>query len=130
MENASKALIIVGAILIALLLITMGRAVLNMFEEPKDEAAGLLTSEQVESFNSNFTALQGSSQRANEVIQLMTKVQSNNRTDSTKQISVVYGSLTDPAEIAAEVEVAKKYKVVVKDSDSNGYVDQITITEN
>ena len=43
MENASKALIIAGAILIAILLISVGILVMNSVNKPIDEAANEAT---------------------------------------------------------------------------------------
>lgn len=54
MENASKALIIAGALLIALLLIGAGIFIFNLAKNPVSKAADNMSSEERKFFNSKF----------------------------------------------------------------------------
>lgn len=59
MENASKALIIAGAILISILLISVGIIIMNAINDPVKQGADTATSQAVEIFNSKFTGYAG-----------------------------------------------------------------------
>ena len=57
MENASKALIIAGAILLSILLISLG---IVIFNQAKDVVSGSgMTQAEQQSFNAKFTQYQG-----------------------------------------------------------------------
>ena len=55
MENASKALIIAGAILISILLISVGIIIMNAINDPVSKGADAATSQATQIFNSQFT---------------------------------------------------------------------------
>jgi hypothetical protein len=65
MENASKALIIAGAILISILLISVGIMVFNSINQPLEEAKGQGSSQAAQIFNSRFTKYEGRQSAAN-----------------------------------------------------------------
>ena len=81
MENASKALIIAGAILIAILLISVGIMVMNSINKPLDETASEADSQAVQMFNSKFTIYDGTKKTASEVNQLLLAIQASNGVD-------------------------------------------------
>lgn len=89
MENASKALIIAGAILLSILIISLGIMIYN-------QAAGVANTEQLDgveisTFNTQFTSYEGNNKRGAEVNSLLSTIQSNNvanQDDPTKQIEV------------------------------------------
>ena len=54
MENASKALIIAGAILISILLISVGIIIMNAINEPVQQGASSAESQAIEMFNANY----------------------------------------------------------------------------
>lgn len=56
MENASKALIIAGAILIAILLISIGMLIINSTHSLTDQVSSTSTSMEIQAFNSQFTS--------------------------------------------------------------------------
>ena len=77
MENASKALIIAGAILIAILLISVGIIVMNNTNKPIDAAAEESKSQAAQIFNSKFESYVGTNKSASEVKSLINAVASN-----------------------------------------------------
>ena len=87
MENASKALIIAGAILLAILIISLGILIYN-------QAAGIVNSNsmsdvEITQFNAQFTQYQGT-QSGTSVRALLQEVLSNNMTqdDDDRKVSV------------------------------------------
>lgn len=85
MENASKALIIAGAILISILLISVGIIIMNSINNSVQEGARSAESQSAEIFNSNFSMYAGE-QKGSTVKQLITKIISSNGSDSKHQI--------------------------------------------
>ena len=89
MENASKALIIAGAILLAILIISLGIMIYQ-------QAAGVVNNNamsevEISSFNTRITQYTGSNVRGAQVNALLNQIQQNNVTyqdDTSKQISV------------------------------------------
>lgn len=72
MENASKALIIAGAILLAIVIISLGLVVVNNSRGAVDNAN--LSEQEIQTFNSKFLAYKGdnvSGARVNSLIQLV-----------------------------------------------------------
>ena len=145
MENASKALIIAGAILLAILIISLGIVIYN-------QASGVVNSNsmsdvEITQFNSKFTQYQGK-QSGNNVRTLIQDVISNNVTqdDASRQIQVYYtgGSATNKlildktsASVAQDdmdaITTAGTYTVKIEYGTSGsanaGLVTKITITK-
>lgn len=140
MENASKALIIAGAILLAILIISLGILIYN-------QAAGVVNNNsmsevEAQNFNQKFTQYEGSSVRGSTVRALYQAVLSNNISqDSTdRQVSITGPSdsskLTKaatqlPSGLNNDIKTGSSYKVscTLSSSGANkGLVDSITIT--
>lgn len=81
MENASKALIIAGAILLAILLISLGIMVYNQAKGTINDAD--LSAEEVQTFNTKFTSY-GGTQSGTKINSLMDAVAANNGSSSHK----------------------------------------------
>ena len=134
MENASKALIIAGAILISILIISLGVIIYQ-------QAAGVINNNamsevEVTQFNEPFLSYTGSNVRGANVNALINKVQSNNSTyadDDSKRIEVT-GAITLSADVnavpSAKAKTGKTYKVEVESKTKGGLVSKIKITEN
>ena len=88
MENASKALIIAGAILLAILIISLGIMIYNQASGVVNNNA--MTEVEVSSFNQRFSQYFGEKVRGANVNSLIDAVVSNNRStdDSTKKITI------------------------------------------
>jgi hypothetical protein len=133
MENASKALIIAGAILLAILIISLGIMIYN-------QAAGVVDSNAmdevaVSSFNQKFTQYEGENVRGANVKSLLSTIAQNNLTnsgDASKQVSVTFdgtglGKITDATK--ATVLTGKSYSVKFVADSKSGYVTTVTITQ-
>lgn len=133
MENASKALIIAGAILISILLISVGIIVMNAINDPISEAGSSAESQAIEIFNSKFTAYIGNNVDYTTVKSLFTTVTSVNGTSDVvanlNEREVVYAAGT--IDSIAQIDRSHTYSVTITDSKGNdGYYDTIAIVEN
>ena len=90
MENASKALIIAGAILIAILLISVGILVMNSVNKPLDETANEGDSMAVRMFNTKFTNYFGKNKTASDVRQVLQLIIANDGNPSSPVVTVIY----------------------------------------
>lgn len=137
MENASKALIIAGAILISILLISVGIMVMNSTSGVTDEMTSQMDSTQRQSFNAQFTNYQGSGKSVSQVRSLYNLVISSNSThdDSAKVIMKVTGTtvagdeaVSDAAAILSGLSSTKTYTISIGYDSDTGLVSTITVT--
>lgn len=91
MENASKALIIAGAILLSILIISLGIMVYNNAKSTVGDAN--LDAETIQTFNSKFTMYCGTGVSAAKANSLVEAVNSNNVTNDSK-IEIVFAPTT------------------------------------
>ncbi|MBQ2917478.1 MAG: hypothetical protein IJE59_04895 [Clostridia bacterium] len=122
MENASKALIIAGAILISILLITIGIILINSGRDVVDTGTSGMTSQKIQTFNSQFTAYEGK-RKGSEIRSLINAVNASNATDSEHQV-IVYGPVTS----AGAITSSKTYTVEVHYNGSADLTDKQTTT--
>ena len=89
MENASKALIIAGAILLAILIISLGILIYNQASSVVQDNA--MSTVEIQQFNQQFTQYEGSSVRGSTVRALYQAVLSNNvsQDSATRQVEIV-----------------------------------------
>lgn len=116
MENASKALVIAGAILISILIIGLGVFIYNGAASTVNKAN--LNSQEAQAQNQQFEAYFGDKKSAAEVKQLMSLVRSNNITSDTgseqKSIGITYNNqIKKPSEISSAVKAGNTYNVRV-----------------
>jgi len=128
MENASKALIIAGAIILGILIIGLGMAVFNQAREAM--AGTNLDSEKAQAFNSKFMEYTGANVTGTQVKNLIDLVISNNNTISTTENLKITLDGTNDVKVLAKkrnnVKNATKYKVTVE-GYTNGYITTITV---
>ncbi len=133
MENASKALLIAGAILIAIVLITFGVIILGQGSEIINNAS--MSETEVSTFNAKFTAFEGDKVRGSKVNSLLNTVVQNNlsQDDDGKKVEVGSGLNTSnwlakgATSIGAKADTGKVYNVKCNYS-SNGLINHITVT--
>ena len=80
MENASKALIIAGAILVAILLISVGILVMNSINQPLEQGKNEADSLAAQIFNKKYKMHAGNNKTAEEARELFVLVNSNTDT--------------------------------------------------
>ena len=140
MENASKALIIAGAILLAILIISLGIMIYQ-------QAAGVVNTNsmsevEINSFNQRFTQYEGTNIRGAQVNALLNQIQMNNVTyqeDTTRQVSVTVNAATwqtgtkPTGKIVnggyAKANTGATYKVVCNTDSKTGLVNTVTISD-
>lgn len=83
MENASKALLIAGGVLIALIILAMLLAMFNSMSNIQKEQEEQTKIEQIAAFNSEFEAYNKKVMYGTDVITLINKVAENNKKYST-----------------------------------------------
>jgi len=121
MENASKALIIAGAILISILLISMGIVLINSGEGVLDSQRKQMSAMELQIFNGQFTGYEGEKKTAAMVRELYSKVQTSNQNYEDYQVTMIQPTATT-------VTNAKKYTITLTYDD--GVVTDIKYTES
>ena len=138
MENASKALLIAGAILICIVLISVGMLVLNSTTDVTDQVGDITTSQAAQSFNSNYTGYAGT-QKGSSVRQLLGAIATNNQTNNaghtikvtTSNIGTDITDVNDASDITAkmsDIVNSATYTVEITAMDA-GYVSAIKISK-
>lgn len=79
MENASKALMIAGGVLIALIILSMLLAMFNNISNMQKEQEEQIKTEQIAAFNAEFEAYNKKLMYGTDVITLINKVAENNK---------------------------------------------------
>ncbi len=134
MENASKALIIAGAILISILLISVGIMVMNSITGVQSQMEGQMDATAIDIFNTKINQYAGSGKRGTQVRGLIDSVVSQNGSYPDNKVTVIYGgtSTSDAVELSAlknQISATKKYDITVTGYDSQTLINQITITD-
>lgn len=125
MENASKALIIAGAILLSILIIGLGMFIYQQAADVTGSAN--MDAQQVQAYNAEFLSYEGT-QRGSAVATLINNVLSHNNLyvdDPSKQISVISG--TAPENFDAPTDPVTRASInEVKDTVRSGYTYTVT----
>lgn len=139
MENASKALLIAGAILIVIVLISIGMVIVQSSQGIVDEAGQMTTDQETSTFNNRFSTYQGT-QKGATVQSLLGVVSANNADNKSagRKITVILITAdgdpgtelvnsTDLTKASADIVTSARYKVVMSNTNADGYIDEITI---
>lgn len=127
MENASKALIIAGAILISILLISVGVLVMNSINPMKDSAQKRVEAMASESFNAQFTSYEGE-QSGSQVRAMFSAVNASNAANPDHQVKVVKDDGTTEIKNASGYATNKKYTIEIITYDA-GYASVIQVKQ-
>ena len=139
MENASKALIIAGAILLSILLISL---VVMVFQQGQDaiKNSGMSKAE-IQTFNNQFTQYEGD-RRGSQVKSLIQEVNASNASDKAEgneRRIILYSSNANLGLSASGDNDAKDsystskisstttYKVTIEAHDKSGFISKISI---
>ena len=140
MENATKALMIAGAVLIAILIIGVGMMIYNSAQGSIEGATSQVAQQEVEMFNSGFAQYEGK-RSGSQVKALMSSVLNNNNKygetgdNVPEKVIQVTGegktnatSSADLSAIRASVVAGKQYNITLTYNDF-GYVSTINIED-
>ena len=142
MENASKALIIAGAILLSILIISLGIMIFSQAQGVVQDSS--ISEFEVTQFNQKFQSYTGPNVRGAQVNSLInTVVQNNvaNQDDDSKQVKINVTSSnwtgtkpTDSAAVmsqsaAGSAKTGKTYNVTYSQNAKTGFIDVITIAD-
>lgn len=137
MENATKALLIAAAVLISVLIITLGIVVYTKAAQTV-EGAGDLTEYQAQQFNEKFRKYEGSNETGAEVNALIETVVNHNNgqaDDSTcvevkKDSAVIVDDVNSILKSPAKVSIGGRYTVKCTLDSKTKLVKTIEITDN
>ena len=128
MENASKALIIAGAILLAILLISLGIMIFNQAQDTVTNSG--MTEAELTSFNNKFVKYEGK-QKGTMVKSMIQEVKSNNANSSDSHNIIVKlkadadGSLTETTD-TKDIDTKPTYTVSMV-YDSGNRINEIDV---
>lgn len=132
MENASKALIIAGSVLIAILLISLGLLIFKSTQGATDQTQDLGKTLEVQQFNSQFLKYCGDSVKGSQVRTLCEVIIAHNaNSDNKVSININNSTTNDPDAISnhrANIITSKNYEVKAK--YSNGLINEIEVKQN
>lgn len=148
MENASKALIIAGAILLAILLISLGIMIFNQAQDTVGNSG--MSKAEITSFNSQFNKYEGTKKRGSEVKSLINEVRASNASDESdgngRAIALKLenagtdnkadvrddgkGKVTTVNVVTGNIKSTATYTVKITGTDTSGYIKEITITKD
>lgn len=139
MENATKALLIAAAVLVAILIISLGLVVYNMAAESVNNNSSL-SAQEIQAFNDQFTQYEGNNVRGTRVNSLLKTALNNNITQQQEGNEGKIVTITASAGCTVAINLSEKtmtkadsskmYKVVVKLDGPGGLVKTIEISEN
>ena len=127
MENASKALIIAGAILLAILLISLGIMIFNQAQDTVNNSG--MSQAEITAFNNKFLKYEGSNKKGSEVKSLINEVISSNSdpNNTSRKVKVEGAGNTTATENPKTSGVQTTQSYTVELTYANGVVSKITI---
>lgn len=135
MENATKALLIAAAVLVAILIISFGLVIYNKSTTATDSAD--LTATQIQAQNEKFAKYEGENQRGSVVNALLETALTNNTTATSDgaKVNVYMGSGTSSllvgttsTSISSKADTSKLYDIKCSRNKS-GVINQINIEQ-
>lgn len=143
MENASKALLIAGAVLIVIVLISVGMLIVNQASSVTDQASDSMTGQAVDAFNNQFQNYAGI-QKGSSIKTLLSSISTSNATNKSTSNHIITVDIVDTVTTGAagtglvnatditkkvsEIINSARYKVELTAKDTEGYISAITIT--
>lgn len=132
MENATKALLIAAAVLIAIILISLGVSIVSSAQDQINQSSSALDTAEIESFNSKFRSYEGSSVSGTKCKTLARAIVQNNlsQEEQSKRVELyidnalkIQSTETNPS-VPSEIESGKRYDVSTK-TDASGLIKEI-----
>lgn len=134
MENASKALIMAGSVLLAILIISLGVMIYNNYSKKVADNSDL-TEQEITALNSKILPYVGDNVSGSKVNALITVVYAMNRNLEGDKISMDWqtGGLDSAGNYTGtdkKVKTGVYYTVEIKDYSSLGLINNIKIKQN
>lgn len=128
MENASKALIIAGAILLAILLISLGIFIFTGAQDTAKNAGGL-ESQEAAIFNASILKYEGKNKTTSDIRSLKNEIISaNKKLKDIGKTEITIGTGAATAYNTSTLDESKRYTIKV-DFGTDGYVNKVIITQ-
>ena len=128
MENASKALIIAGAILLAILLISLGIFIFTGAQDTAKKAGGL-ESQEAATFNASILKYEGKNKTTSDIRSLKNEIISaNKKLKDIGKTEITIGTGGATAYNTSTLDESKRYTIKV-DFGTDGYVNKVIITQ-
>lgn len=132
MENASKALIIAGAILISILIIGIGMAVITATGGVTDQVGSSMNAQELETFNSRYTSYVGENKHGSVVRTLINTVIANNAEYEDYKIFVSIDGTEytedNMSSALSQIKNTKRYNIDVEFDKKTKRVNKIAVT--
>ncbi len=132
MENATKALLIAAAVLIAIILISLGVSIVSSAQDQINQSSSALDTAEIESFNSKFRSYEGTAVSGTKCKTLARAVVQNNlsQADESKRVNLyidgavkIASTATNPT-VPSEIGSGYRYDVECK-TDASGLIKDI-----
>ena len=131
MENASKALIIAGAILVSILIISVGIMIFNSSSGLFDQAKVSMSDQEKQMFNQKFTMYEGTNVSGAIVRELVRSVITNNISDENPNVRFNDITLDETwsHQAVQEIPISGRYIVTCIIDANTGLVSNISVVE-
>ena len=128
MENASKALLIAGSILIVILLIAVGMMVFGGAQSNIEGSIASMSSQEKEAFNNQYLMYNGK-QKGSSVKSMINKVIANNSNEGTHKVNI--NSKNQAADLASLLNVVKSTTTyTIEFGYTDGVISDITVKDS
>lgn len=127
MDNASKALIMAGAILISVAIVGIGIYIFTTANSLTEDAVGQIDSLSISALNSRIETYEGNGKRGSEIKQLCREINALNKQDAFPvDITMATGSVCTLANYSTAIQDNKRYNVTLTYSTA-GYIQSVKI---
>ena len=132
MENASKALIIAGAILLAILLISLGIMIFTQAQSTVNNSG--MSQAEITSFNSQFSKYENNEIKGSLVKSLIQEVNTNNAQDESNEHQITLTGVTTMTGktnqyLTSGITNTKTYKVTITAYATDGRISTIAVQD-
>ncbi len=135
MENATKALLIAAAVLVAIIIISLGVYVVTLAQNQMKGAETGLNEVEIQSFNATYKSYEGTSVSGTKVKALVESVYNHNltETDESRKIQLIKSGGAELMAIDATtkpaIKTGKRYEVTCIPEKKSGLITKIQIDE-
>ncbi len=129
MDNASKALIMAGAILISIAIVGVGVYIFSSTSNIGNTAGQQMDATQAQMTNSNLRQYEGSRIKGAQIEELREYIKVLN-TNKTFPADITYDTTSGDTDATTSLTASALYTVSFSDTNSDSYYDQVTIKKN